>query len=483
MPTRKKSTVKKSVVPKKKQIEVLPIEPKAEAPRRGQKIQLLRGFKDILPEEQRYWQRIRTLTDQFAMAYGFTRIDVPIAEPAELFRRTTGEGSDIVQKEMYEFTDPGGEGKIALRPEFTPSVVRAYGEHGMQNLPQPVKLYAIGSLFRHDRPQAGRFRQFHQVDFEILGSDHPIADAEVILLTYSFFQELGLPVIMQVNSIGTTESRGKYLKILSDYFKTNRAGLAEQDRQRLQYNVLRVLDSKEPESQEVIAGAPQILDYLDEQSKADFMKVLEYLDEAKVPYSLNPRLVRGLDYYGKTTFEVWTANEEEGRTSALGGGGRYDGLAQQIGHPPVGGMGVGIGIERTIMAMKAAGIVPEDPFRPDVYLTQLGEQARKKALTLVEVLRKSGVRVTEGLAKNGLRPQLEQAAKLGVQFAIIIGQKEILDGTIIVRDMENGVQEIVAQEKIVEEIRKRVEQRNKELAARVPIVVAPKTPADAEPTI
>jgi histidyl-tRNA synthetase len=431
---------------------------------RRHKVQLLQGFKDILPDEQRYWMRIRDVAENFAGAYGFSRIDLPVLEDAALFQRTSGMGSDIVQKEMYVFQAPGGDDVIALRPEPTASMVRAYMEHGMQQQPQPIKWFTMGPMFRHDRPQAGRLRQFHQVGFEVIGAEHPIADAEVMLLTYNFFKELGLQVILQVNSIGVPESRTKYIKVLSDYFKSRKADLSEQDRERLQHNVLRILDSKDAESQVAIAEAPQILDYLDEQSKADFMKVLEYLDEAGVAYSLNPRLVRGLDYYSKTTFEVWLAAEEGGRTSALGGGGRYDGLATALGSPqPVPAIGVGLGVERIIIAMKEAGIIPEDPYKPEVYLTQLGEQARKKALHLIEVLRKSGVRVSEGFSKNGLRPQLEQAGKLGVWFALILGQKEILDETIIVRDMENGVQEIVAQDKVVEEIKKRVDQRKKEV--------------------
>lgn len=461
--TTKKKTTPKTTKPKKVASAAPKREVAAEKPvKTGGKFQLLRGYKDILPEDQRYWNKIRHVSEEFAGAYGFARIDVPLLEMSEVFTRTSGQGSDVVQKEMYTFVDPSGEGKISLRPELTAGIVRAYGEHGMQHLPQPLKLFTYGPVFRHDRPQAGRQRQFHQVDYEILGSEHPVADAEVILLTYSFFKELGLSVVMQVNSIGTVESRGKYLKVLTEYFKKHKAELSELDRERLQTNVLRILDSKEPESQQIISVAPQILDYLDEQSKSDFMKVLEYLDDAGVPYSLNPRLVRGLDYYVKTTFEVWLTNEEETRMSSLGGGGRYDGLSQALGYPPVAGVGVGIGVERVILAMKQANVVPADPYAPEVYLTQLGEPARKRALQMIEHLRRSGVRVTEGLAKNGLRPQLEQASKLGVQFALIIGQKEVLDNTIIIRDMESGVQEIIAYEKVIEEVRKRVQQRNKE---------------------
>lgn len=465
MPQKKKIMEKKQkAVSKQGKMAVKPAVKKT--PGTSERPQQLKGVKDILPKDQRYWERVREVAKGFANAYGFGRLDPPLLEKADLFIRSEGEGSDIVQKEMYVFKDPGGEETIALRPEFTPSMVRAYYEHGFTHKPQPVKFYTMGPVFRHDKPQSGRYRQFHQVNYEVLGSQHPIVDAEMILLAHSFFAELGLQTVIQINSIGTPESRGKYIKVLVDYFKNHKAGLSEQDRERLLSNPLRVLDSKDEESQEVLAEVPQILDFLDEESKADFMKVLEYLDGAGVSYNLNPRLVRGLDYYTRTTFEVWTQEEEGGRTSALAGGGRYDGLASALGLAPLSAIGFALGVERTINAMREKNIVPGDPYAPEVYVTQLGEAARKKALSLIEKLRTSGVRIAEGLAKDGLRPQLEQAGKLGVQFAIILGQKEILDGTIIIRDMENGVQEIVAQERVVEEIAKRVQKRNMEKDAQ-----------------
>ncbi|MFH1315544.1 MAG: histidine--tRNA ligase, partial [Candidatus Uhrbacteria bacterium] len=281
--------------------------------------ELLRGFRDIMPDEQNYWEFLRVQVRHFAEAYGYQRLNTPILEEKDLFIRTIGKQTDVVEKEMYMFEAPGGE-KVALRPEMTASFARAYINHGMLNLPQPVKLWDMGPLFRHDRPQAGRYRQFHQFNFEAFGSAEAIIEAQMMVMLHSLFKAIGLDVIMQVNSIGTADTRQEYKVELVTYYRSKRSQICEDCKRRLTKNPLRLLDCKAQECQEVKAEAPQIIDWLDEKSKNHFMQVLEFLDEAEVPYQLNPLLVRGLDYYNRTVFEVFVVSDDEEKSqSALGG--------------------------------------------------------------------------------------------------------------------------------------------------------------------
>ncbi|OGL96135.1 histidine--tRNA ligase [Candidatus Uhrbacteria bacterium RIFOXYB12_FULL_58_10] len=411
--------------------------------------ELLRGFRDVLPEEQGRWAMARDKVRALAEAYSFDRIELPILERADLFQRTLGKQTDVIEKEMYAFEDPSGD-LVAMRPEATASVARAYVNHGMLNLPQPVKLWYEGPMFRHDRPQAGRFRQFNQFGFESLGVPDPIVDAQLILIASRIFQELGVDVTIQINSIGTPESRQSYLAELTSYFRPHRNKLSEDDKRRLQKNPLRLLDSKDPALAELLGGAPQIVDWLDEDSKQHFMKVLEYLDEVGVTYQLNPHLVRGLDYYTRTVFEIWEAGDEGERSqNALGGGGRYDGLVELIGGRPTPACGFAIGMERIVKAMADRNVNPEPRQKPLIFFAQLGDAARRVGLRLFEEFRAAGIPVAEAFGKNALKTQLDVANKLDVSYALLLGQKEVLDGTIIVRDMESGAQEIVDSAKIV----------------------------------
>ena len=324
----------------------------------GKTFELLRGFRDILPEEQGRWNLVRDTIRSIAESYSFDRIDLPILERSDLFQRTIGKGTDIVEKEMYVFTDPSNR-SVALRPEATASAARAYISHGMLDRPQPVKMWYLGPMFRHDRPQAGRYRQFYQAGFESFGVDESIVDAQLIVIGYQIFKQLGLDVKVEINSIGTSECRVAYLTELVAYFRQHRSKLSEDDKRRLQKNPLRILDSKEEVTRELLQGAPQILDWLDEKSKEHFMKVLEFLEEVEVPYQLNPYLVRGLDYYTHTVFE-YTLQEDVGdfSQSALGGGGRYDGLVELLGGRPTPACGFALGIERIARALEAKGINP-----------------------------------------------------------------------------------------------------------------------------
>jgi len=417
--------------------------------------QLIKGMKDILPADARYWHYVNELTEKFANTYGFGKIETPIVENIDLFVRSIGQATDIVEKEMYAFTDQGGD-RLGLRPENTASVIRAYLEHGMQTLPQPVKLFYFGPMFRHDKPQAGRYRQFFQVGFEVIGEAEPIVDAQIILIAYKFCQAAGFNCTIQVNSIGCPDCRPNYESELKDYFKRVKNKLSEISQIRFIKNVLRILDSKEEQDLPLIAGAPQQIDFLCEDCKNHFIQVLEYLDELEIPYALNPNIVRGLDYYNRTTFEIWAGEEEGSRQSALGGGGRYDGLVELLGGQATPAVGFALGVERFINQIKEADHkVPENP-KPEIFLAQLGMEARKKALKLFEELTKAGIRVAENLSKAGLKSQLEMADRSGVQFTLIIGQKEIVDGTIMIRDMENGIQEVVDFEKAIIEAKKRL---------------------------
>ena len=417
--------------------------------------QLVKGMKDLLPEEQNYWFYLEDLVNKIANKYSFQKISTPILENAELFKRSVGAITDIVEKEMYNFIDKGGE-SVSLRPEFTAGIARAYIEHGMLNLPQPVKLYSSGPCFRYDKPQAGRYRQFQQFNFEIIGEADAICDAQVILAAYKIYQTVNLPVVIQINSIGCPQCRPEYENVLRDHFKRHRSKLSEVSQKRLVKNVLRILDSKEKEDQDYLKEVPQQVDYLCDDCRQHFFQVFEYLDELEIPYALNPRIVRGLDYYTRTTFEIVAANDEE-KILELGGGGRYDGLIELLGGRATPAVGFAAGVERLINIIKEQKIAIPETAKPDVFLAQLGTDARKRALTLFEELYDVGIKVTEDLAKSGLKAQLEQANKLGVKYSLILGQKELIDGTIMIRDMEGGIQEVVDAKKIISEIQKRLE--------------------------
>ncbi|MFH1255514.1 MAG: histidine--tRNA ligase [bacterium] len=430
--------------------------------RKARFIPRLRGMKDILPDEYKYWNLAVKKASEISKAYGFKRIDTPVLESLELYERSSGRSSDVVTKEMFSFIDKNGE-KIALRPEATPGIVRSYIEHGMFNLPQPVKLFWFGQVFRHDKPQAGRFRQFSQFNLETIGEASPVADAELIAMSYYFFRELQIEIMMQVNSIGCSACRKEYLAKLESFYKERgrRAKLCADCKKRLAKNPLRLLDCKEKQCREIAIGVPQIVDSLCEDCRNHFIKVLEYLDELNIPYNLNSNLVRGLDYYNRTVFEIWpAANQGElsdaSRQLAMGGGGRYDGLVEYMGGRPTPACGFGIGIERLILKIKEKNIPLKDEEKGDLFLAHLGDQARRKMMVLFEELRKNGFKVRQAFTKDSLKSQLETANQAGVKYTLILGQKEIMDGTILIRDMESGIQEIIDYKKVVAEIEKRL---------------------------
>lgn len=440
----------------------------ADETRKGAHLQTLRGMRDILPEEMPHWNAVFRAAAEVAREYRCEQLVVPLLEPTHLFARSVGETTDIVEKEMYTFQDRSDE-SVTLRPEFTASFARAYIEHGMLNRPQPVRLWDIGPVFRYDRPQAGRYRQFWQVNFEIMGDAHAVIDAQLIAASQSLYQKLGIPTRYLINSIGDQTCRMNFIRTLTEYLRARADDFCEDCQRRIERNPLRVLDCKQAQCQPLLVDAPQIVDWLCEACRDHFIKVLEYLDELEIPYALEPRLVRGLDYYTRTTFEVLLREDElqggggegEGQgQSVLGGGGRYDDLIGILGGRVTPASGFAAGIERIILAMQRVGAKPVRSFPPHIFLAQLGNEARKKCLRLFHDLRERGFSVAEQFSKDGLSVQLESAAKLGCRYTLIVGQKELIDGTIIIRDMESGIQEIVEFTKIVTELEKRISPRD-----------------------
>lgn len=436
---------------------------------------VLRGMHDILPREDKYWRTFYRTSEHLADFYQFGKIETPVIEEAGLFVRSIGKGTDVVEKEMYTFEDRDGT-KVSLRPEATASIVRAYIGNGMWNNQQPVKLWYWGPMFRHDRPQSGRYREFFQAGFETLGIKDPAADAEIILIAYSFYKDIGLPVVIHINSIGQPEERARYVNELVSYYRNKRSYLCEDCRNRISKNPLRLLDCKEESCQKVKDGAPQILDWLGEDSKNYFMKVLEYLDELNIPYIPTPSLVRGLDYYTHTVFEIYPAFEDSESSSdssavadgshastpaqaALGGGGRYDLLVEELGGRPTPACGVALGLERAVNALRQQAeknnITVRD-IKYEIFFAQLGEDARRLALKLINELRGTGIQIAFNFFKSSLKAQLELANNLKVPYVVILGQKEVQDKTLIIRDMESGVQEIIDQKKLESTLRKKL---------------------------
>jgi len=412
------------------------------------------GTLDILPEEQRYWYYVRDQARHLAELAGFERIDLPIFEDTSLFARGVGEGTDIVDKEMYSFTDKGDH-DITLRPEFTAGMVRAYIENGMQVLPEPVKLYTFGPIFRYERPQAGRYRQHTQFDVEIIGEQHPSADLEVMLLAWDLYARLGFrDLSFQLHSTGCPKCKPDYVAELVDYYEDHLTVICEDCVRRLERSPLRVLDCKKEQCQPVIEEAPHFLDHLCEECAEHFDTLRSYLDLLGREYTINHRLVRGLDYYTKTVFEVWAAGI--GAQSAVCGGGRYDGLTEELGGPPTPGVGFGSGLERIIMVLQDLEIdVPPLP-RPSVFLAHLGKAAERKSLELTEELRKADVGAWFAFGDRGLRSQLREADKREVRYTVILGENELEAGVATVREMREGDQVEVPLVDLVNWLKERV---------------------------
>lgn len=418
-------------------------------PNKWIKIQTPRGMKDILPEAMLYYDLVLKTAQNVLNYYGYQKIETPVLEKAELFIRSVGKESDIAHKEMYFVKN--SEEQLVLRPEGTAPVARLYIENALFNLSQPVKLYYFLPFFRHEKPQAGRYRQFYQLGAEALGSDSPALDAQIILITSEILIELGLgkDIVFKLNSIGCQKCRHNYIKHLTKYYKQYSNKLCNDCRRRLKLNPLRLLDCKDEHCVVFKEGAPNFLDYLCDDCRAHFKKLLEILDGLNISYNLDKTLVRGFDYYTKTVFEIMLGSDQT--DLAVGGGGRYDGLIETIGRLSRPGVGMALGVERLIEQIKNKKRLTFP--KSDIFLIQLGDQARLAAFKLLEECRKNKILVRESLGQESLKNQLRIANNYGVNYTIIIGQEEVINDVVILKDMNSGLQEIVPSKKIIEVLR------------------------------
>lgn len=409
-----------------------------------------------MPAEQKYFQKIYDVVENIVNFYGFEKIETPILENTELFSKGIGLATDIVVRQMFNLKTKGGD-YLTLRPDGTAPVVRAYIEQGMQNLPQPIKLWYFGPFFRYEHPQAGRFRQFWQFGLEVLGEAGPVIDVQNIQIFYNILKDLKLKdLTIEVNTIGDSQCRPYYKKLLVSYFRSRESSLCAECKRRLRENPLRILDCKEEKCHQIISQGPQMIDHLCEECHNHFKEVLEFLDEIELSYTLSPYLVRGLDYYTKTVFEI-SEQSPEGRTmGALVGGGRYDALNKILRGRDTPASGGAAGVERIIAAMKARGARFPELTQPKIFLAQLGNLAKRKSLKLLEDFRKQKISVAESFGRDSLKVQLTRANKIGAKYTLILGQKETLERTIIIRDMETGKQETIKLEKIIGEVEKRL---------------------------
>jgi histidyl-tRNA synthetase len=400
-----------------------------------------RGTQDVLPEDQPWWDYVRATAERLCREFRYAAIETPMFEDASLFLRTVGAATDIVSKEMYIFEDRGQQ-QLALRPEGTAPVCRAYLEHGMQNLPQPVRLWYWMPNFRYDRPQAGRYREHHQFGIEAIGDDDPAIDAEIIEMLWRLYEELGLTgLTLHLNSIGDPVCRPAYLDALRTYYADKLDRVCPDCRARYERNPLRLLDCKEERCQPIIAGAPAFTDHLCDACAEHFARLKGYLEEVGIAYHLNPRLVRGLDYYTRTVFEV--EPKEAGGQSSLGGGGRYDGLIEQLGGKHTPGMGFGTGIERVVINLKRQVAQVPTQKRLDVYVACQAAAARSLAFKLASELRRGGTSTVVGSGERSLKAQLRHAGHLEARYVAIIGERELADGTVTLKNLADGTQTVV----------------------------------------
>lgn len=413
-----------------------------------------KGMHDILPFEAAWWDKVKKTAEKVAEFYSFVKIETPILEQAALFSRAVGEDTDIVQKEMYLVKTRGGD-SLTLRPEGTAAVARAFLEHSLGKSAPLQKLWYEGPMFRYENPQAGRFREFHQIGLEIIGGPNdPMYDAQVILATQRFLEELKIEAInLKINSIGCRVCRPIYKRQLQNYYKGYLKQLCADCNRRYATNPLRLLDCKSEKCQPFKEKAPNFFDKLCLTCITHLKAVLEYLDELSIPYALDNQLVRGLDYYSRTVFEFYIDGEGV-NLGAVAGGGRYDYLMELLGGRPTPGVGGALGVERLIEVMKAQGQEAPARIPKKVFIIHVGEQAKKKSLNIIEELRKANITVTEALSRESLKAQLKMADREGANLALILGQKEIFEGSIIIRDLRNSLQENVPLERMVEQIKK-----------------------------
>lgn len=410
-----------------------------------------RGTKDILPDTVGDWNYVEGEIRELCRRFGYSEIRTPIFEHTELFQRGIGEGTDVVDKEMYTFTDRG-ERSITLRPENTASAVRAYLQNKLYAQSNLIKLFYIGSMFRYDRPQAGRMREFHQFGVEALGEANPAVDAEVILLAMNLLEGLGLKDLeLSINSVGCPKCRSKYRTMLQDFFRDKLEDLCEDCRSRFERSPLRILDCKKDSDKPYMADAPKITDCLCEECADHFAKLKELLTSAGISFTHDPRLVRGLDYYTKTAFEI--KYPPLGAQSAVAGGGRYDGLIEEMGGNPTPAVGFATGLERLLLALESQNLLPEKNRSVDAYVVALGEAAQAEGFKLLNSLRQQGLSAAMDFAGRSMKAQMKQANKLGAKYSVILGEDEIAEGVAMLRSMEDSSQAKVPMAQVAEKIK------------------------------
>lgn len=413
----------------------------------AQRFRRSRGTNDILPEEWPYWDYVADAARRVATSFGYRRIQTPVFEDAGVFLRGVGSGTDIVEKEMYVFEDRGGD-RLALRPEGTANTMRAYLEHGMANLPQPVRLFYFGSVYRYDRPQAGRYREHHQFGVEVIGDGDPMVDAEVIDLLATLYRELGLAdLTLLLNSIGDPSCRAAYLEALRAYYGPRLEEVCADCRVRYEKNPLRLLDCKNESCQPIIGEAPRITEHLCDACRTHFDALRGFLDALEIPYAVTPTLVRGFDYYTRTVFEFVPPGE--GAQSTVGGGGRYDVLMEALGGPPTPGIGFGTGIERIILNLKRLGIEAPAELPPAVYVAHTSPAAQVEALRLAQDLRRAGLSAVVGPAGRSLKGQFRHADALRVRHVAVLGGAELARGVVTLRSLADGSQREAPREQAV----------------------------------
>jgi histidyl-tRNA synthetase len=424
-------------------------------------LQTPKGMHDILPEEYAIYKAIYEKAEEIASYYGFLPIQTPQLERTGLFSATLGETSDIVEKQVYNLKTRGGD-QLTLRPEGTAPIMRSYIENGMHTWPQPVMFQYKGSFFRHEKPQKGRFREFQQFGLEIIGEEKAVAEAMVIKIMTLILEELNIkPVIVHINSLGDKDCRANYRKDLISYYKKKNAHLCKDCKKRISANPLRLLDCKEEKCAEIKKEAPQMVNYLCAPCKQHLKEVLEFLDSNEISYFLDTHLVRGLDYYSRTVFEIFEDRREalEGETEtplALSGGGRYDYLSKILANKNFPAMGGALGVDRLVHLIRERKIKIKQPKGPKIFFIQLGSSAKFKSLGVIEMLRKAHIAIDQSISKDSIKSQLRIASKLEMPYALILGQQEALEDSIIIRDMNTGMQETVPIKNIVETIKNKL---------------------------
>jgi len=412
-------------------------------------IQSIKGTHDILPDQSWKWRQLEISLHNFMSLYGYREIRTPAFEETELFSRSVGEDTDIVSKEMYSWMDQGGT-HLTLKPELTAPVVRSFIQHNLQGTSPITKLYYMDALFRRDRPQKGRWRQFHQIGVESFGSEFPEQDGEVIIVAYNFFRELGLTdLTLKLNSIGYPECRTIYRKSLQDFLRPYLPDLSETSQKRFETNPLRILDTKVPHEIALLRNAPVISDYLSDEDLNHFEEVKAVLNECDIPYELDPRMVRGLDYYTRTTFEI--TSDSLGAQNAICGGGRYDHLVETLGGKPMPAVGFAAGVERIMLVLENSDSNSK-PENTDIYIVCLGDVSRVAAFTLAETLRQKGLATETDMLRRSLKAQLRDANRTGVKIAVIIGEKEMENQNAQVKDFRTGDQSEIRQDSLVDYI-------------------------------